>query len=105
MIKELKKQISKELGECYNVAILNCILSMLETTNTKREEERKRPYTIQEAADVLNVTPQTIRAYIHQGKLKARRKANYKNSKFLIDKKDLIDFMDQYVYANNIEGE
>lgn len=30
-------------------------------------------YTIPEAAEVLNVTPQTIRAYIKQGKLKGQR--------------------------------
>lgn len=30
-------------------------------------------YTIPEAAEVLNVTPQTVRAYIKQGKLKGQR--------------------------------
>ncbi len=30
-------------------------------------------YTIQETAEVLNVTPQTVRAYIKQGKLKGQR--------------------------------
>ncbi len=30
-------------------------------------------YTIQEAAEALNVTPQTVRAYIKQGKLKGKR--------------------------------
>lgn len=30
-------------------------------------------YTIPEAAEVLNVTPQTVRAYIKQGKLKGKR--------------------------------
>lgn len=30
-------------------------------------------YTISEAAEVLNVTPQTVRAYIKQGKLKGKR--------------------------------
>ena len=30
-------------------------------------------YTIQETAEALNVTPQTIRAYIKKGKLKGQR--------------------------------
>lgn len=30
-------------------------------------------YTIPETAEALNVTPQTVRAYIKQGKLKAQR--------------------------------
>ena len=30
-------------------------------------------YTIQETAEVLNVTPQTVRAYIKRGKLKGQR--------------------------------
>jgi len=30
-------------------------------------------YTIQETAEALNVTPQTVRAYIKQGKLKGKR--------------------------------
>lgn len=30
-------------------------------------------YTIPEAAQVLRVTPQTVRAYIKQGKLKGKR--------------------------------
>ena len=30
-------------------------------------------YTIQETAEALNVTPQTIRAYVKQGKLKGKR--------------------------------
>ncbi len=30
-------------------------------------------YTIPETAEVLNVTPQTVRAYIKQGKLKGKR--------------------------------
>lgn len=30
-------------------------------------------YTIPEVAEVLNVTPQTVRAYIKQGKLKGQR--------------------------------
>ncbi len=30
-------------------------------------------YTIPETAEVLNVTPQTIRAYIKQGKIKSQR--------------------------------
>ena len=30
-------------------------------------------YTIPETAEALNVTPQTVRAYIKQGKLKGQR--------------------------------
>ena len=30
-------------------------------------------YTIPETAEALNVTPQTVRAYIKQGKLKSKR--------------------------------
>ena len=30
-------------------------------------------YTIQETAEALNVTPQTVRAYIKQGRLKGQR--------------------------------
>ena len=30
-------------------------------------------YTIPEIAEILNVTPQTVRAYIKQGKLKGQR--------------------------------
>ena len=105
MLEELRNQILKELEECDNVVILNCVLTMLKTVNDNTQKIVNRPYTIQEAADELEVTPQTIRAYIHQGKLKAKRQSDKKFSKFLIDKKDLMDFMDKYIYANNIEGE
>lgn len=105
MLEELRNQILKELEECNDVVVLNCVLTMLKTVNNNTQKIVNRPYTIQEAADELEVTPQTIRAYIHQEKLKAKRQSDKKFSKFLIDKKDLMDFMDKYIYANNIEGE
>lgn len=35
--------------------------------------EKVKFYTVQETADVLKVTPQTVRAYIRDGKLKGKR--------------------------------
>jgi excisionase family DNA binding protein len=46
-------------------------------------------YTIPEAAEALHVTPQTIRAWIKQGKLKARRVGR----PILITEKNLKDFL------------
>lgn len=93
MIDDLKNKVMEELKDCNDMIILSSILSILEVTNNSLA----KPYTIKEAANELNVTPQTVRAYIHQGKLKAKRMTNKKNSKFLIEKNDLIDFMDKYM--------
>lgn len=46
-------------------------------------------YTIQETAEVLNVTPQTVRAYIKQGKLKGQRIGR----PILITEKNLKEFL------------
>jgi excisionase family DNA binding protein len=46
-------------------------------------------YTIPEAAEALHVTPQTIRAWIKQGKLKGRRVGR----PILITEKNLKDFL------------
>ena len=42
-----------------------------------------RAYNVQEAAELLDVSPQTIRSYIKQGKLKAQKAGNntYKGRK------------------------
>ena len=93
MIDDLKNKVMEELKDCNDMIILSSILSILEVTNGNLA----KPYTIKEAANELNVTPQTVRVYIHQGKLKAKRMTNKKNSKFLIEKNDLIDFMDKYM--------
>lgn len=37
------------------------------------EIENIKFFTVQETADLLRVTPQTVRAYIKQGKLKGKR--------------------------------
>lgn len=46
-------------------------------------------YTVPEAAEELNVTPQTVRAYIKQGKIKGKRVGR----PILITAKDLKDFL------------
>lgn len=46
-------------------------------------------YTIQETAEALNVTPQTVRAYIKQGKLKGQRIGR----PILITEKNLKEFL------------
>jgi len=38
-----------------------------------REIEGIKLFTVTEAADTLGITPQTVRAYIKQGKLKGQR--------------------------------
>lgn len=93
MIDDLKNKVMEEVKGCNDIIILSSILSILEVTNNSLA----KPYTIKEAANELNVTPQTVRAYIHKGELKAKRMTNKKNSKFLIEKNDLINFMDKYM--------
>lgn len=46
-------------------------------------------YTIQETAEALNVTPQTIRAYIKKGRLKGQRIGR----PILITEKNLKEFL------------
>lgn len=46
-------------------------------------------YTIPETAKALNVTPQTVRAYIKQGRLKGQRIGR----PILITETDLISFL------------
>jgi excisionase family DNA binding protein len=46
-------------------------------------------YTVQEAAQALDVTPQTVRAYIKDGKLKSKRIGR----PILITEKDLRQFV------------
>jgi excisionase family DNA binding protein len=46
-------------------------------------------YTIPETAEALNVTPQTVRAYIKQGKLKGQRIGR----PILITENNLKDFL------------
>jgi len=48
-------------------------------------------YTIQETAEALNVTPQTVRAYIKQGKLKGQRIGR----PILITEKNLKEFLQE----------
>lgn len=48
-----------------------------------------KAYTVTEAAELLDVTAQTIRAYIKNGKLKAQRAGN----KYVITEKTLEDFL------------
>jgi len=38
-----------------------------------REIEGIKLYTVTETADTLGITPQTVRAYVKQGKLKGQR--------------------------------
>ena len=46
-------------------------------------------YTIPETAEALKVTPQTIRAYIKQGKIKSQRIGR----PILITEKNLMEFL------------
>ena len=48
-------------------------------------------YTIPETAEALNVTPQTVRAYIKQGKLKGQRIGR----PILITEKNLKEFLQE----------
>ena len=48
-------------------------------------------YTIPETAEALNVTPQTVRAYIKQGKLKGQRIGR----PILITENNLKEFLNQ----------
>jgi excisionase family DNA binding protein len=55
------------------------------------EIEGIRFYTIPETAEALNVTPQTVRAYIKQGKLKSKRIGR----PILITENNLKEFLKQ----------
>lgn len=48
-----------------------------------------KAYNVQEAADLLDVSAQTIRAYIKQGKLKAQKAGN----KYIITEETLKAFI------------
>lgn len=55
------------------------------------EIEGVKFYKIPEVAEALNVTPQTIRAYIKQGRLKAQRIGR----PFLIREEDIKEFINK----------
>ena len=55
--------------------------------------ENMKFYTVQEIATALNVTPQTVRAWIKQGKLKSQRIGR----PVLIKESSLMEFLN----ANN----
>jgi len=48
-------------------------------------------YRIPEIAQALQVTPQTVRAYIKQGKIKAKRIGRY----ILITERNLMEFLEE----------
>jgi excisionase family DNA binding protein len=48
-------------------------------------------YRIPEVAETLQVTPQTVRAYIKQGKIKAKRIGRY----ILITERNLMEFLQE----------
>lgn len=48
-----------------------------------------KAYNVQEAAELLDVSPQTIRSYIKQGKLKAQKAGN----KYVITEETLKTFI------------
>lgn len=48
-----------------------------------------KAYNVQEAAELLDVSPQTIRSYIKQGKLKAQKAGN----KYIITEETLKAFI------------
>jgi len=52
--------------------------------------ENMKFYTVQEIAKALNVTPQTVRAWIKQGKLKSQRIGR----PVLIKESSLMEFLD-----------
>jgi excisionase family DNA binding protein len=52
--------------------------------------ENMKFYTVQEIATALNVTPQTVRAWIKQGKLKSQRIGR----PVLIKESSLMEFLD-----------
>jgi excisionase family DNA binding protein len=52
--------------------------------------ENMKFYTVQEIATALNVTPQTVRAWIKQGKLKSQRIGR----PVLIKQSSLMEFLD-----------
>lgn len=49
-------------------------------------------YTLPEAAKILGITPQTLRKYIKQGKIKGKKLSNY----YLITEKALFEFLKQF---------
>lgn len=49
-------------------------------------------YTLPEAAKILGITPQTLRKYIKQGKIKGKKLSNY----YLITEKALLEFLKQF---------
>jgi len=52
--------------------------------------ENMKFYTVQEIAKALNVTPQTVRAWIKQGKLKSQRIGR----PVLVKESSLMEFLD-----------
>ena len=60
--------------------------------------ENNKYYTIQELAKGLNVTPQTVRAWIKQGKLISTKSSNLIDTKagkrILIREDKIIEFLD-----------
>ena len=48
-------------------------LNPYQISSTMREIEGIRVFTIAETAETLGITPQTVRAYVKQGKLKGQR--------------------------------
>ena len=56
-----------------------------------------KPYTLNEAAEMLNISPQTLRREIDRGKIAAYRFGG----RYFIRKSDLLDYIKRSIYKPN----
>ena len=57
-----------------------------------------KPYTLNEAAEMLNISPQTLRREIDRGKIAAYRFGG----RYFIRKSDLLDYIKRSIYKPNV---
>ena len=76
MIKKLHNEIIENLEGCYNLVALKRVNEILKGRKERRENERIKPYSIEDASQLLEVSTDDVMELIDNGTLKADKDNN-----------------------------
>ena len=71
MIEKLHNEIIENLEGCYNLVALKMVNEILKGCKERRENERIKPYSIEDASQLLEVSTDEVMELIDNGTLKA----------------------------------
>ena len=76
MIEKLHNEIIENLEGCYNLVVLKRVNEILKGRKERRENERNKPYSIEDASQLLEVSTDEAMELIDNGTLKADKDNN-----------------------------